>query len=187
MLCSAIREADPDHMILGCRFAEPFSRVHPVLWEVCGKHCDVVSFNCYPWADLDQGVVLDGKGGRPVAERFAEIHGWCGRPLMVTEFAFPALDAGRPCLHGAGQRFPTQEGRAAATALFARVMLSLPYFAGYSYFMFLDQPASGIADDFPEDSNYGLINEFGVPYPEITAAFHDVNRDADALHAGSGN
>ena len=184
VLGSAIREADANHMILGCRFAWPFSLVHPALWEVCGKYCDVISFNCYPWADLDRGVVLDVKDGRLVAERFAEIHGWCGKPLLVTEWSFPALDTGRPCLHGAGQRFPTQEGRAAATALFARTMLSLPYFAGYSYFMFLDQPASGISEDFPEDSNYGLINEFGVPYPEITAALRAANRDADTLHAG---
>ncbi len=183
VLCSAIREADPNHMILGCRFAGPFAQVHPALWEVAGRHCDIVSFNCYPWADIDRGVVLDGKGGRPVAERFAEIHGWCSRPLMVTEFAFPALDAGRPCFHGAGQRFPTQEGRAAATALFVCTMLSLPYFAGYSYFMFLDQPASGIAEDFPEDSNYGLINEFGVPYPEITAAFRDLHANLDAARS----
>ena len=183
VLCSAIREADPNHMILGCRFAGPFAQVHPALWEIAGRHCDIVSFNCYPWADIDRGVVLDGKGGRPVAERFGEIHGWCGRPLMVTEFAFPALDAGRPCLYGAGQRFPTQEGRAAATALFARTMLSLPYFAGYSYFMFLDQPASGISETFREDSNYGLVSESGVPYREITAAFRALHADLGAARS----
>ena len=180
VLCTAIREADPNHMILGCRFAGPFAQVHPALWEIAGSHCDIVSFNCYPWADVDRGVVLDGKDGRPIAERFGEIHAWCGRPLMVTEFAFPALDAGRPCLHGAGQRFPTQEGRAAATALFARTMLSLPYFAGYSYFMFLDQPASGISETFREDSNYGLVSESGVPYREITDAFRALHADRSA-------
>ena len=183
VLCSAIREADPNHMILGCRFAGPFAQVHPALWEITGRHCDIVSFNCYPWADIDRGVVLDSKGGRPIAERFGEIHGWCGRPLMVTEFAFPALDAGRPCLYGAGQRFPTQEGRAAATALFARTMLSLPYFAGYSYFMFLDQPASGISETFREDSNYGLVSESGVPYREITAAFRALHADLSAARS----
>ncbi|MBR1836766.1 MAG: hypothetical protein IJ783_05720, partial [Kiritimatiellae bacterium] len=175
VLCGAIREADPNHIVLGCRFAGPFACVHPVLWEVAGKHCDVVSFNCYPWADLDRGVVLDEKGGVPVADRFRRIHDWCGRPLMVTEFSFPALDTGRPCFHGAGQRHLSQSGRAAATALFARTMLSLPFFAGYSYFMFLDQPASGISETFREDSNYGLISEFGEPYPEITAAFREIH------------
>ena len=183
VLCSAIREADPDHMILGCRFAGPFSQVHPVLWEVCGKYCDIVSFNCYPWADIDQGIVLDGKGGRPVAELFAEIHGWAGKPLLVTEWSFPALDTGRPCLYGAGQRFRTQAERARAAEFFARLLSSLPFMAGHVFFMFLDQPASGISETFREDSNYGLINEFGVPYPELTAALRSANRKAAALHA----
>ena len=182
VLCSAIRAADPDHMILGCRFAGPFSQVHPVLWEVCGKYCDIVSFNCYPWADIDRGVVLEGKGGRPVTELFAEIHGWSGKPLMVTEWSFPALDTGRPCLHGAGQRFRTQAERARAAALYARLLSSLPFMAGHVFFMFLDQPVSGISETFREDSNYGLINEFGVPYPEITAALRAANRDASRLH-----
>ena len=187
VLCGAIREADPNHMILGCRFAMPFSRVHPILWEVCGKYCDAVSLNCYPWVDLERGIVLDVEGGRPVEERFAEIHDWCGKPLMVTEWSFRGLDTGRPCRHGAGQRFPTQADRARAAALTARLLSSLPYMAGHVFFMFLDQPASGIADDFPEDSNYGLINEFGVPYPEITSALREANRAANALHAGEGS
>ena len=183
VLCGAIREADPNHMILGCRFAGPFTQVHPALWEVCGKHCDIVSFNCYPWADIDRGVVLDERGGRPVADTFREFYKWSGRPLMVTEFAFPALDTGRPCFHGAGQRFPTQAGRAAATDLFARTMLSLPFVAGYSYFMFLDQPASGISETFQEDSNYGLVSEFGVPYREITDVFRAIHSNLDTVRA----
>ena len=182
VLCAAIREADPNHMILGCRFAAPFTATHPVLWEVAGQHCDIVSFNCYPWADIDRGVVLDEKGGIPVADRFREIHGWCGKPLVVTEWSFPALDTGRPCFHGAGQRFPTQEGRAAATALYARTLLSLPFVAGYSYFMFLDQPRSGISQTFREDSNYGLVDEFGKPYEAVTAALREVQRGAVAVH-----
>ena len=187
VLCGAIREADPNHMVLGCRFAGPFTAAHPVVWEAAGKYCDVVSFNFYPWTDIDRGVVLDMKGGVPVADRLRDVHGWCGKPLLVTEWSFPALDTGRPCHHGAGQRFPTQEGRAAASALYARTLLSLPFVAGYSYFMFLDQPKSGISETFREDSNYGLVNESGVPYEEVTAALRAVQRDAVAIHDGSLN
>ncbi len=182
VLCGAIRAADPNHMILGCRFAGPFSKAHPVVWEVAGKYCDIVSLNCYPWTDIDRGLVLDAKGGRPVADRFREIHVWCGKPLVVTEWSFPALDTGRPCRHGAGQRFPTQEGRAAASALFARTVLALPFMAGYSYFMFLDQPASGISETFQEDSNYGLVSEFGVPYGALTKALAEVQENGLKIH-----
>ena len=62
-------------------------------------------------------------------------------------------------------------------------MLSLPYFAGYSYFMFLDQPASGISETFREDSNYGLVSESGVPYREITAAFRALHADLSAARS----
>ena len=185
VLCGAIREADPNHMILGCRFAGPFTATHPVVWEAAGKYCDLVSFNFYPWADLDTGVVLDAKVGVPVADRIRDVHGWCGKPLLVTEWSFPALDTGRPCYHGAGQRFPTQEGRAAASALYARTLLSLPFVAGYSYFMFLDQPKSGISETFREDSNYGLVDEFGRPYEAVTAALREVQRNAAEIHVWS--
>ena len=184
VLCGAIRDADPNHMILGCRFMGPFGNVNGVVWETAGKYCDIVSMNVYPWADIDKGTVLDAKGGKPVAGLFRDIHAKCGRPLMVTEWGFPALDAGRPCHYGAGQRFRTQAERAEASALFARTMLSLPFFAGHSFFMFVDQPASGISESFREDSNYGLVSELGVPYREVTEALSGVQRDAARWKGG---
>jgi hypothetical protein len=101
--------------------------------------------------------------------------------MLVTELSFPALDAGLPCLHGAGQRFRTQKERTAATALFARTMLQHPAIVGYNYFMWVDEPAEGISDAFPEDSNYGLVNARGEPYPEITRMFADLHRNMGRL------
>ena len=173
---AAIRKADPNHMILGCRFAG-FNGAHEAVWKIAGKYCDVISFNCYPWADIDQGVVFTAKGGVPIVEEFRRRHALCNRPMIVTEWSFPALDTGRPCYHGAGQRFHTQAERTAATELFARTMLSEPYFIGYDYFMWLDQPATGLNHWFPEDSNYGLVQENGVPHKLITEMFA-------RLHAG---
>lgn len=183
VLCSAVREADPDHMILGCRFASPFLRIHPVVWEACGKYCDVVTFNCYPWADIDYGIVLDEKNGGNVTNRFREFHRWAGKPLMITEWSFPALDSGLPCTGGAGQRFHTQAQRAKASGLFARTLLSLPFMVGYSYFMFPDMPASGISKSFAEDSNYGIIDKFGRPYEALVSVLSKVQNGAVALHA----
>ena len=56
-------------------------------------------------------------------------------------------------------------------------MLSLPFLVGYDYFMWVDEPAAGISDAFPEDSNYGLINEQGDAYPEITSMFERLHRE----------
>ncbi len=177
----AIRRHDPNHLVMGARFAG-LGGAHPAVWEVSGKYCDVVTFNCYPWADLDRNVVLTdpGRSSRRIVDAFTEQYGHVKRPMLVTEWSFPALDSGLPCTGGAGQRFQTQALRTQATELFARTMLSLPFLVGYDYFMWVDEPAAGISDAFPEDSNYGLINEQGVAYPEITAMFAKLHRNAGA-------
>ena len=60
-------------------------------------------------------------------------------------------------------------------------MLALPFLIGYDYFMWVDEPALGVSAKFPEDSNYGLVNEDGKPYELLTAAFAGVHRDAGRL------
>ena len=177
----AIREADPNHLVLGARFAGT-GGADPAVWEVSGKYCDVATFNFYPMADLDEGRVYThfGKTGEPVAEHFAKYYGYVKRPMLITEWSFPALDAGLPSMHGAGQRFRTQAERTEATRLFARTMLSLPFLLSYDYFMWVDEPALGISTPFPEDSNYGLISEDGVPYPLLTDMFAALQREAGA-------
>ena len=170
----AIRKADPNHMVLGSRYAG-LDGAAPVVWEEAGKFCDVVTFNCYPWADLDRGIVLDAQGGVPMTERLREYHGYAKAPLMVTEWSFPALDNGHPCLVGAGQRFRTQAERVEATMLFAKTLLADPHVVGYDYFKWNDQPKTGSSRFAPEDCNYGLVNDFGVPYEGITQAFKDLH------------
>ena len=177
---AAIRRHDPNHLILGCRFAG-LQGAHPVVWEEAGRFCDIVSFNCYPWADLDRGVVLDEKCGLPMTGRFAEYHGYAKRPLIVSEWSFPALDTGRPCLKGAGQRVPTQRERAAASALFLRTMLAEPHVVGCDWFMWCDRPAQGGHKANAEDCNYGLVNEQGEPYEELIAAISPILRNAGEI------
>ena len=180
---AAIRRADPNHMILGCRFAGGPKGVHPVVMETAGKYCDVVSFNHYPWADLDRNVVLNSKADPTrVLDLYREAHETAKRPLFQTEWSFPALDTGRPCTYGAGQRFHTQAERVKATELYAKTLLSLPFFVGYSYFRWLDQPAEGISKYFPENTNYGLVSEEGVPYRGLTEMFARVQGDAMRWH-----
>jgi len=183
---AAIRAADPNHAILGCRFAATL-RTHDVVLETAGKYCDAVSFNCYAWCDLDRGIVLTDQGGLPIVDEFRRVHALCNRPMLVTEWSFPALDAGRPCLHGAGQRFHTQQERAAAVELFARTILSEPYMVGYNWFMWVDQPAAGLRPAFPEDSNYGLVGEDGTPYALVTEAFARVHAGVPVLRTARGD
>jgi hypothetical protein len=177
ILTRAIREADPNHMILGARFAG--GHLDPVVWETAGMYSDILSFNFYGSVDLDRRVALaEGRieTAPPLGERFAEFHEMGGaRPMMVTEWSFPALDSGLPCTKGAGQRFRTQAERAEASDIFARTMLALPFLIGYDYFMWVDQPALGISTPFPENSNYGITNEDGVPYPGLVRVLSKIN------------
>ena len=178
----AIREVDPDHMILGCRFANGYASEG--VWQAAGRHCDIVSFNYYGNVDLTRGLARDvdhPRRGKPLAEAFQKFYDYCQCPMMVTEWSFPALDVGLPSIHGAGQRFRTQAERTKATEITARTMLSLPFLVGYDYFMWVDEPAPGVSEKFPEDSNYGLVNEDNKPYELLTAMFTHVHEDASRL------
>ena len=179
---SAIRRRDPNHMILGCRFAGGYASEGA--WREAGKHCDVISFNYYGNVNLDHGVAMNHDSpftGKTLREEFERFYEMGGRPMMTTEWSFPALDAGLPSVHGAGQRFETQAERTEATRIFAETILRMPFMIGYDYFMWVDEPALGISKKFPEDSNYGLVSEDGKPYPEITAMFTRLHADAPRL------
>ncbi|HOH29039.1 MAG TPA: hypothetical protein PLC40_05155 [Candidatus Hydrogenedentes bacterium] len=168
----AIHQWDPNHLILGCRFAGNA----PDIWDIAGKYCDVVSFNMYPWIDIERGVP------ESVVEQIRQWQHKAQRPMMITEWSFPALDAGLPSEHGAGMRVDTQEQRARCFAYFQTLMFSLPFMVGSNYFMWADEPALGISSTFPEDSNYGLVNVDDAPYPELTDAARRVNAQACDLH-----
>jgi agarase len=168
----AIRRHDPNHMVLGCRFAG----WAPDIWDIAGRYCDVVTFNTYPRIDVDRGVPAD------LVAEYRDHYEKAGRPLMVTEWSFPALDSGLPCQHGAGMRVATQAQKARCFAFFQSTLFGLPFMVGSDYFMYIDEPALGISDTFPEDSNYGLVNERDEPWAELTQAAAKVNAHVCELH-----
>lgn len=138
-----------------------------------------MSINCYRKLDLEKGVPTDG-----FESQLADWYGKAKRPFMITEWSFPALDAGLPCKHGAGQRVPTQKDRARAFTVFQSLLFSTPFVVGSNYFMWVDEPALGISSTFPEDSNYGLVNEQDEPYELLTQAASRVHRLVYELHRG---
>ena len=155
VLTRAIRAADPNHLILGSRF----SALYDWTDEEAGKCVDVISFNCYPKVDLDREAVDPN-----TVKLFHEVYARGKKPIIVTEWSFPAVDVGYvDAGPGAGQRFAAQADRAKATEIFARTMLAMPFVVGYSYFKWEDSPAGS-----REETNYGLIDRNGNPYPEIT-------------------
>ncbi len=174
----AFRKIDPNHLLLGCRFAG-IVRNHPVVLEEAGKYSDVVTWNSYITVDLDDGVVYSDMTAarRTMVDTFTEAYGYAKKPIMITEWSFPALDSGLPCTHGAGQRFFTQAERAKATDIYARTLLSMPFAIGYDYFMWVDQPPLGVSLVFPENTNYGIVNIEDEPYPLLADVFTKIHAD----------
>lgn len=172
----AMREADPDHLVWGARFA---GQAPVGILDIAGRYTDVFTINTYPRIDLATGR-LHG-----VQQQFTEYYERVRKPFVITEWSFPALDSGLPCTAGAGMRVDTQAQKADCYAIFANAMADLPFMVGYHYFMWVDEPALGISSTFPEDSNYGLVNEQNVPYRELVERATVINRGAFDRHAGS--
>ncbi len=177
---AAIRRHDPNHLVLGCRFA---GSAPEGAWAVAGRYCDIVSLNLYPRLDLQDPRAPE------VARQLTDIQAQARKPLMLTEWSFPALDAtdseGRPLpsRNGAGMRVDTQAQKAAACRLMQQELFALPFMVGSFYFMYLDEPSRGISSSFPEDSNYGLVNERDEPYTTLTTMFTELNARVHDVHA----
>jgi len=161
----AIKKHDPNHMILGTRFAGN----SPDIWDIAGRYCDIVSVNTYRRVNLETGEIIGFED---------ELDAWYSKakkPMMITEWSFPALDSGLPCTHGAGQRFDTQEQRAKAFLIFQEFLFRKPYMVGSNFFMWVDEPELGISSTFPENTNYGLVNVNDTPYELLTKAATKLN------------
>ena len=189
---SAIRAADPNHMVLGCRFAGVFGAGEAV-WQAAGEFCDIVTVNVYPWCDLDRNVVRNrktdprtGEDLRTMRELLDLRHAWAKKPLMVTEWSFRAIDTGHPNSAGAGQVFRTQAERARAADMFLTELGSLPYVVGHNFFRWVDQPPEGIRPKNLEDGNYGLVNERDEPYAQLVEVFRRRQADIGRFRASAG-
>jgi agarase len=158
---NAIRAADPNHMILGARFA---GRVPDAVVRGA-KVCDVVSVNIYAFDP------------RPLVLRVAELS---GRPVLIGEFAFRAEDSGLPNTRGAGPKVANQLARARAFTDYVTWLLSVPEAVGYHWFEWVDEPKEGRFDG--EDSNYGLVNIQDQPYDEFVTVVKAVNETALGVH-----
>jgi len=167
----AVRDADPNHLLLGVRFA---AVPPPGVAESCGRHNDVVSINHYS----ESGYV-----GRPLLER---VHRESGRPLLVSEYSYRAREnrSGSPNRLGPDVTVETQVQRAEYAARFAGGALALPYVVGLHWFEWADQPPGGRFDG--QDSNFGLVDIHDRPYEALVGALAEVHARAERLHAGAG-
>jgi hypothetical protein len=159
---SAIKAADANHLVLGCRFAYPPS---PGVVEAAGRHSDIISFNCY---DRDPGPAI-------------EIYAAGGSPCLIGEFSFRAADSGLPNTNGAGPVVANQAERAEGFHHYVIVALQQPSVVGYHWFEHADQPAEGRFDG--ENSNFGIVTIDDRIYDELVNTMFSVNGSAEDIHA----
>jgi hypothetical protein len=161
---AAIRAADPNHLVLGCRFALV---PQGAAIAAAARHVDVISFNCY---ELDAGKAID-------------TYAAAGKPCLIGEFSFRAADSGLPNTGGAGPKVETQAERAGCFTAYVSAALRKRTIVGYHWFEHADQPAEGRFDG--ENSNFGTVTIEDHVYDELTRAMTAMNANADAMHAGA--
>ncbi len=167
---AAVRRRDPGGLILGVRFAG--DAPVPVIRAV-GAASDVCSVNAYV------------KSGRPDPGRFDWWYLHSGKPVLITEFSYRAMENRSGLLNskGADVTVKTQDDRAKRYRRYVETLAALPQVIGFHWFQWADQPTKGRFDG--EDSNYGLVDQQDEPYEPLLTAMRDLNVRAREIHAGS--
>jgi hypothetical protein len=163
----AIHRADPNHLILGCRFAGyPGDQVI----EGVGAYFDVISFHSY-------------NATAPI-DRLRQITRLTGKTTLVSEFSFKAMDSGLPNTKGAARPVATQEDRANGFATYVEALAGLASCVGFHWFEYRDEPKEGRRLD-GENSNYGVVKIDFTPWETLTRRMQEVNAGIEILHAKS--
>lgn len=172
----AIRKYDKNHMILGCRYSGGYDKCHDLVWTIDGKYNDICTVNFYGGVDFktEKAYFTEGKWIL-MNELFKEFNEKAQKPIMISEWSFPAYDSGLPCTFGAGMRVDTQTSRAKAFEIYQKALFEMPFLVGSEFFMWVDPPASGILPTYPLNTNYGLVNEKDEPYALLVKAAKNIN------------
>jgi hypothetical protein len=160
----AIRRRDPNHLVLGCRFA---GRAPAAVLRAMTPYIDIVSFNTY-----------EHKAPLGALRRFYRM---TNKPVMLTEFSFKAKDSGLPNTKGGGKPVATQRDRAKLFERFVTSLAKMRECIGYHWFKYADQPKQGRFDG--EDNNYGLVRIDDTPWEVLTEKMREVNAGLEKRHA----
>ncbi len=158
----ALKAHAPHQLYLGCRF----SSAPPMAVRACADVADVVSFNLY--------------------HRTVECDRWCGanslgKPLIIGEFHFGALDRGM--FHPGLVKTESQKDRASQYVKYVESVLDCPSFVGCHWFQYVDEPITGRWFD-GENYNIGFLDVTDTPYPEMIEGARRVHAEVYGRHGG---
>ena len=150
----AIRAIDPNHLNLGIRYAWLSSKE----LAAGAEYTDVFSFNCY---SMDPTSAI---------ENFSKL---VGKPVMIGEFHFGALDRG---LDATGIRgVTTQKERGRAYRYYMQRAAAHPMCLGAHYFTLNDQAYLGRFDG--ENYQIGIVDVTQRPYEDFEAGIIETHRE----------
>ena len=162
MLSAACKRVDPAHLNLGARYYTV-----PPEWVAKGmRSFDVFSINCYR--------------SQVPAEDLQRIHAMLGKPTLIGEWHFGALDAGLP---GSGiGHVADQTARGQAYRVYLESAAAIPWCVGVHYFTLYDQSALGRFDG--ENYNIGFVDVCHQPYEPLAAAARQAHERLYRVAAG---
>jgi len=147
--CSEVKKIDRNHLNLGLRYAW----ISSDLCYEAGTDFDVFSINSYANPAPDPAMIK-------------EITRRSGKPVIIGEFHFGAVDRGLPATGIQGAE--SQAARGDAYRYYVEQTVALPEIIGVHYFQWLDQPVTGRFDG--EDYNIGFLDICNKPYEELVKA-----------------
>lgn len=165
-----VRAADPDHLILGVRWA---GLPDPELYRRVTALCDVSSVNDYN----RYGTLRDA---------YAKYYEASPRPIMITEWSFSGYpEPGHKSLQFID--VGTQERRAEGYRKYVLAASRAPYMIGMHWFLFSDYDKQDEAKGgYPPDENMGLVShDESKVYDVLTRECARTNAEVEAVHRGA--
>ena len=146
----------PRRLYLGCRFARNLSGPREAV-DAAARYCDVLTFNVYQRELDDSFDAADA----------------LGRPCMIGEFHFGALDRGM--FHTGLVAVEDQAARGEAYQRYLESVWRRPGFVGAHWFQYGDQALTGRPLD-GENYNIGFVSITDTPHGELIRAARQINR-----------
>ncbi len=162
VVCDAVERIDPNHLNLGMRYAW----ISSDLLYKAGERFDVFSINGYSFP------------GPPATEEIARRS---GKPVLIGEYHFGAIDAGLPSTGIQG--VATQEDRGIAYRYYTEQGFARPEVIALHYFQWNDQPVFGRFDG--ENYNIGFLDICLRPYAPLRRAARRTHERIYEVAAGS--
>jgi hypothetical protein len=161
-----LKEADPNHLYLGCRFVRHLP--HPAVVAAAGRQVDVLSVNAYSLLPRREDL-----------DRFHDLAP--DRPIQIGEHQLALRDPRQP--PPVWPAFTVEERRHWWVA-YDRAAAALPWCIGSHWFQYVDQAGTGRASN-GENMLIGLVDITDRPYAHMVAAAREIGSGIHAWHAAA--